>query len=339
MENLFVVLFLLSFVGLIVGLVRPKLVIRWGSTRTRGRVILTYGLAMVIFLILLGATAPPATKQVKQKPDATPSPVVEQEKPKEFSKLEITDVVYEDDKIRVSGITDLPDGSQLSVDFDVAGRAGTATYIGVSVKVKVESSKFTATLTPPNRPEFARGPYVVEVMFTPRAQSDVVLKLVGKDGEHLEGDKVRESYGIKIMETSRQMDLQLRITSYPMVSASSYSADSPERAFVEFLISWREKDWSRMAQFTQKTWNSKEKNPAEFLDVWYELKDLLGAEIIKKSTVSDVTVDITATVYYAVGSKIETKKITARVIREVAAYTPSPKGEWGVNPISTLREE
>lgn len=339
MGNLFVVLFLLSFVGLIVGLIRPKLVIRWGSTRTRGRVILTYGLATVVFIILSGVTAPPTTKQVREKPEVIPSAVVEQEKPKKFSKLEITEVVYEDDKVRVTGTTDLPDGSQLNVNFDVAGRAATATYIGVSVKAKVESSKFTATLTPPNRPEFARGPYVVEVMFTPRAQSDVVLKLVGKDGEHLEGDEVRESYDFEILETSRQMDLQLRITSYPMVSTSTHSADSPERAFVEFLISWREKDWSRMAKFTQKTWNSKEKNPAEVLDAWYGLKDLLGAEIIKKSTVSDVTVDITATVYYAVGSKIETKKITGRVIREIIAYVPSPRGKWGVNPISTLREE
>ena len=338
MENLFIVLFFLSLLGLIVGLVRPKLVIRWGNKRTRGRVILTYGLTTVVFIILYGVTAPLATRQVREKPEATPSQVVEQEKPDKFSKLEIIDVVYEDDKVRVSGITDLPDGSQLSVDFDVAGRAGTATYIGVSAKVKVDSNKFTAALTPPNRPEFAKGPYVVEVMFTPRAQSDVVLKLVGKDGERLEGDKVPES-GFKIMETSRQMDLQLRITSYPMVSADSHSADSPERAFVEFLISWREKDWSIMAKFTQKTWNSKEKNPAEILDAWYGLKDLLGAEIIKKSTVSDVIVDITATVYYAVGSKIETKKITARVIREIAAYVQSPRGKWGVNPISMLREE
>ncbi len=124
-----------------------------------------------------------------------------------------------------------------------------------------------------------------------------------------------------------------------MVSANSYLADSPERAFAEFLISWQEKDWDRMAKFTQKTWSSKEKNPAEMLDAWYGFKDLLGAEITKKSSVSDVTMDITATIYYAVGSKIETKMITARVIREVAPYTPSPKGAWGVNPISTLREE
>ena len=339
MENLFVVLFSLSLVGLIIGLVHPKLVIRWGSKRTRGPVILTYGLAAAIFVILYTITAPPPTKQVRGKPETTPSAVMEEEESDNFSKLEIIDVVYEDDKVRVSGITDLPDGSQLSVAFDVAGRGATSTYIGVSVEVKTDSGKFSATLTPPNRPEFTRGPYLIEAIFTPRAQSDVVLNLVGKDGERLQGDKVRESYGFKIMETLRQMDLQLQITSYPMVSASSYSANSPEKAFVEFLISWREKDWSRMAQFTQKTWYGKENNPAQILDASYGSRDLLGAKIIKKSTVSNVTVDITATVYYAVGSKIETKEITARVVREIAAYVASPRGKWGVNPISALREE
>lgn len=50
-------------------------------------------------------------------------------------------------------------------------------------------------------------------------------------------------------------------------------------------------------------------------------------------------VDITATVYYALGTEIKAKTVKARVIREVAPYQPSPLGEWGVNPLSTLKEE
>ncbi|MHC1583295.1 MAG: hypothetical protein ACXQTM_01465 [Methanosarcinales archaeon] len=270
---------------------------------------------------------------------------VEQKQSKKFSKLEITDIVYEDGKVKVTGTTDLPNGSQLNVNFDVAGRPATATYIGVDTKVKVENGKFTAMLTPPNRSEFTKGQYIVKVMFTPRGQSDVVLKLVGMNGEHLEGDKVRKDFNaFKIMETSQQIELQLNlntpnIPSYPMVSADSYSANSPERAFAEFLISWQKKDWDRMVEATEITWRSGEKNPAEMLEAWYGFKDLLGAEITKQSINSDVSADITATVYYRFGSKIEKKAITARVIREVAPYTPSSNGEWGVNPVSTLREK
>jgi hypothetical protein len=94
-----------------------------------------------------------------------------------------------------------------------------------------------------------------------------------------------------------------------------------------------------MVKFSQKTWRSGEPNPAEKLEDWYGFKDLLGAKITKRTPVSNVTVDITATIYYSFGSEIETKIITGRVIREVAPYKPSPNGEWGVNPISTLAEE
>ncbi|NQS90560.1 hypothetical protein HQ584_12320 [Patescibacteria group bacterium] len=79
MQNFFGILFFLSLIGLIIGLISPKLVIRWGSKRTRGRVFLTYGLAMVVFLILVGVTAPP-TEQEKERPAVAPTPTVEQEK-------------------------------------------------------------------------------------------------------------------------------------------------------------------------------------------------------------------------------------------------------------------
>lgn len=140
-------------------------------------------------------------------------------------------------------------------------------------------------------------------------------------------------------EKEKQNVLQSEKTSYPMVRADSYSVGSKERAFAEFLISWQKKNWSRMVKFTQKTWSSGESNPAETLEAWYGFKDLLGAKITKKTAESNVAVDITATIYYAFGSEIKTKSITARVIREVAPYKPSPKGEWGVNPISTIAEE
>ncbi|MHC1571945.1 MAG: hypothetical protein ACXQTL_04260, partial [Methanosarcinales archaeon] len=41
---------------------------------------------------------------------------VEQKQSKKFSKLEITDIVYEDGKVKVTGTTDLPNGSQLNVN-------------------------------------------------------------------------------------------------------------------------------------------------------------------------------------------------------------------------------
>lgn len=79
MQNIFGLLFFLSLLGLIIGLISPKLVIRWGNKRTRGRVFLTYGLAMIVFLTLIGVTAPP-TEQETQKPTVYPTPMTKQGK-------------------------------------------------------------------------------------------------------------------------------------------------------------------------------------------------------------------------------------------------------------------
>lgn len=323
MDNFFAVLVLLSLLGFIAGLLSPKLVIRWGSKRTRSRVLFIYGLAVIIFLILFGITTPPV------------------EQPREFSKLEITDISCEDGKVSISGITDLPDGSEVDIAFDVAGRLETAPFIGVNTEVKVENGKFTGILTPPNLPAFARGPYVGEVRFSPRGQTDTVLKLVGKDGKNLKGEKVLSPYGYKIMKMSKQTNLQLKLNifQYPMLNANSFSVDSPERAFAEYLISWQKNDWDRMVKFTEKIWRSDKRDAAEILEATYGFRNLLGAEIIEKKAISNVAADITATVYYAIGKNIFKKKITAKVIREDAFNQLSAGGEWGVNPISTLRED
>jgi len=84
MSDLFVILLLLSLVGLIVGLISPRLAVRWGSRRTRGKVVSTYGLAMIVFFILFGVTAPtleqPAENVEKQKQEQV-EPAQEQVEP------------------------------------------------------------------------------------------------------------------------------------------------------------------------------------------------------------------------------------------------------------------
>ncbi len=277
-------------------------------------------------------SAPEPTKP-PEIPRATPTSV-----PLQFSNLEITGITYADSKVKVIGATDLPDGATLSVDFDVAGRSDADTYIGTSTHANVEKGHFAAALTPPNRPEFAKGRYVVSVLFTPRAQSEDILKAVGPNGENLDV-KMDTSLPFKLIRTSREVNLSLTIVPYPMPSVTSYSVTSPERAFVEFLISWQNRDWDRMAKFTQLTWRATQTKPSQFLEDWYGLKDLLGAKIISRKTETNAVVDLTATVYYALGSEMMTKSITARVIRESSVYSPSTTGQWGVNPLSAWRED
>ncbi|QPW62059.1 CHASE3 domain-containing protein [Clostridium botulinum] len=66
MENLFMLLFLLCFIALIVGLINPKLTIKWGNNKQRNRkkVLLSYGVGAVVLFVLAGITADNTTSQV-----------------------------------------------------------------------------------------------------------------------------------------------------------------------------------------------------------------------------------------------------------------------------------
>jgi hypothetical protein len=266
----------------------------------------------------------------------TPGPTASSVGPLTF-KLEVTEVKYAEGKVDISGETDLPDGSILEVTFDVAGRPSSATWIGVGTDGAVKDGKFGAQLIPPNRPEFAEGRYEVGVQFSPRGQPDDVLKVVGKNGENL-GAGSSEFLNLRILETHTLISLDLTVESYPMVSPADYAMAFPEHAVAGYLEAWKKMDWNRMATFTSKTWRDGRSDAAGLLEAQYGFKDLLGARIEGKTPASDVMVDVRVTIYYALGSEIRTRTLTARVIRESAAYTGSTSGDWGVNPLS-VREQ
>lgn len=58
MDNLFLLLFLGCFIALIVGVFKPKAVIKWGNIEKRNRksVFKYYGIGLIVFFILFGAT-------------------------------------------------------------------------------------------------------------------------------------------------------------------------------------------------------------------------------------------------------------------------------------------
>jgi hypothetical protein len=126
-----------------------------------------------------------------------------------------------------------------------------------------------------------------------------------------------------------------------MVDASSFPEGTAERAFAEWLTAWKDKDFNRMAAFSESDWRNSESDPAAVLEAQYGDVELIGAEFTDVVRTSDVANDITATIYRLgfFGTDVLKKRITARVFRETESGELSPAGEWGVNPISTLREE
>ena len=296
-------------------------------------------LVLILAIFLVGCSS---GEKKETEPEAKQAAEQKQQLPERlFSSLTITNVSVSDGEVTISGNTDLPNGATLIVDFDVWGRSGSDLYVGVNKKTIISNGEFKEVLSIPQREEFKKGPYEVSILFTPRGQSDKIIQIVGKDGENLEGEIVDDSGTFKTMKLVEKKDLQLTITppSYIFQQPSEFSQGSAERTLSEYMLAWKNQDWDKMASFAQKTWLSNKTDPAGLLEAWYDFKTLKGFEITNVKKISNVTTDITCIVQYeAVTNQISKKQITARVIKETAAYTPNEQGQWGVNPTSAIRE-
>lgn len=109
MSNLFGVILLLSAICLIVGLIKPSLVIRWGESekRNRKKVAITYVTLLVVSFVGLGATA--------EKP-AQPSPVTNSQQmstQKEKAPEKPTVKTYKSGQYKVG--VDIPAGEYVAI--------------------------------------------------------------------------------------------------------------------------------------------------------------------------------------------------------------------------------
>lgn len=177
--------------------------------KSRVWVFLALGMTVGVIFLLFSPISP-LRKPADQKINPVPVLPGGQSKQKSFSKLEITTVTFENGLIKITGVADLPDNSILSVGLDIASRTDTREDSGVSVRSSVLNGAFSASLYQPQTQEFARGPYVADALFSPRNQPESVLVQVGKDGEYLEGDNVKERFGFRILETEKKVDLQVK---------------------------------------------------------------------------------------------------------------------------------
>lgn len=70
--SVFLILFFLSLFLLIIGLIKPDMVILWGEKRTRGRALIYYGISVVVFFVLFGISSDHKERSVKNIPPAQP---------------------------------------------------------------------------------------------------------------------------------------------------------------------------------------------------------------------------------------------------------------------------
>ena len=147
--------------------------------------------------IIPSSVPPPRASQMAQAATSTKSPT--EPLIRKYSKLEITLASYSNGQIDIVGETDLPDGADLFMEFQVVG--DDSSYI--SFGVPVQNGKFSTKLKLASLgPVYEKGPYSIKVEFNSFHQKDQITTLVGEKGENIEGDKV-SSLGYKILEDSR----------------------------------------------------------------------------------------------------------------------------------------
>ena len=97
MDNLFLLLFLVSIVALVVGLIKPELVVRWGSEEKKNRksVLKVYGLAIIAFLILFSITTPSSNDEEVAEVEKEVEENIDNDEEVEEDKLESVSLVGE----------------------------------------------------------------------------------------------------------------------------------------------------------------------------------------------------------------------------------------------------
>jgi len=125
-DVIFFSLTFLALIGLIIGLIKPDKVIRWGEKKTRKQVALIYGTAIIIFFILFAIAISSPEKRGEIKPEIT-QPIQEQlaqpeikEESEIISKKIVFDIPLFITKSfsEIKSILGAPNKSRLPTDFD-----------------------------------------------------------------------------------------------------------------------------------------------------------------------------------------------------------------------------
>jgi hypothetical protein len=182
-------------------------------------------------------------------------------------------------KFKVSGTTNLPDGSKISIairdedysKYDTADsdwRFENLTSFGDSTTVT--NGKFAKTLTASEiEAPLTSDKYEVELSLNPRGQSNDIKKIVGGNGEYLDGQLIdKKIEGLTILKTSNIITLKEEIP-YKIITEENISylgckrvkiritvPDNSEKSDVDYilekLINENKSRWDDITVFAYK---------------------------------------------------------------------------------------
>lgn len=247
-----------------------------------------------------------------------------------FTKLAIDSVGQVGLAATVSGTTDLPDGSVLSVSIARYNDDPKSTYIGNEAAAHVEGGKWRATVPFPKVASFAKGPYEASVMFTPKAQGQAVLTLVGADGEKLKGPLVENKYGFSTMQTSKRTKLAVVRRAAPMPKPETYAVGDPRRAVAELLVAWKREDWSSIARKGTLSGASTVAERADRVNDNIAIRKLESARIVGVDTTGLVS-RVSFEARCAVGAHLREETLKLIVLKVDDQGETIDRGTWRVN--------
>jgi hypothetical protein len=133
-----------------------------------------------------------------------------------------------------------------------------------------------------------------------------------------------------VSAASASREAQVRAT------AAHASCVAPTVVMKSWLAAWKSKNFRRMVELSEQSWRLRASGAVGQLRDQYGFKDVLSYRFVRCSG-SSVSARVTIGVTYKTFKRVHVR-ITGMVIREDRQGDPSPVGRWGVNPISTLRE-
>ena len=152
---------------------------------------------------------------------------------------------------------------------------------------------------------------------------------------------VKDNSVVSKNEVKKEMPLVLEPIKN-IIDNKQYEKNSPQWVFAEYMRAWYDRDFTRMATFTQLSWKAKEKNPADLLNSWFDGLTLQGVKIVKIDRVNSAILKNAAFDIEAIATiknydgKIITKVFTMRLIPENDKLEVDSAGNYGINPESGL---
>lgn len=108
-----------------------------------------------------------------------------------------------------------------------------------------------------------------------------------------------------------------------------------EKSVNQFMQAWREKDFSDMQNYLQKTWLAGPRLMS--LEGTLGSVDIKSWKIQKTKRIGEACKDAIVNVTFKQNGTKNKRKLNIRAICEIPPHIPDISGEWGINPVSVMR--